>query len=798
MSECAGPAGATDPLWSDERLNSSGETASWLLRSIRTVQPREREQCPSGFNHLLFSPTDPSLLMFCHEGPWHNVERIWIIRADGTQLKKIHTRTMAMEIFGHEFWSADGKRIWYDLQTPRGEVFWLASYDIDTGERSWYSLQRNEWSIHFNISRDGKLFCGDGGDPGQVARAPDGQWIYLFRPELISNRGIEDPGFIRPGVLRAERLVNMSKHDYRLEPNPSFTPDQKWVVFRSKYVRSHLRFRGRSGQGRRRHHGGVAPAGSCRELSARHSVYSGDMGEPGPRRVVPISESRSGPGSTGAPTDRLDSWKEIAAYLRRGTRTVQRWERDQGLPVHRLRHDKLGSVYAYKRELDAWWETRAAELEQEAPLPDEQEPSIAVLPFCDMSREKDQEYFCEGIAEEILLALSKIQGLRVASRMSAFRFKGEARDVREVGRRLRVRHFLEGSVRKAEGRLRIAVQLTDTESGYQLWSERYDREVQDVFAIQEEIARRVVEALEIRLSPKERAALGAAPTRDVQAYDYYLRGRRFYYGYGPQDIGFARQLFTQAIAVDPAYALAYAGLADCWSYIYLNAERSEVAREQADWASARAVELDPASAQAHASRAVALSLNERDEEAQEAFETALRLDPDLFEAHYFYARHLFSHGQKADAVRFYEEAMRVRPEDYQSPLLVAQSYDDLGNPEAARSARLRGIELAEQHVSLNPDDVRAHYMAANGMAALGQNQRAREWAERALALRPDDAMLLYNVGCIFSLLGCVEPAVECLEKAFRHGLRNKGWYENDSNLDPLRDHPRFEALMRQL
>ena len=184
-------------------------------------------------NHLLFSPTDPSLLMFCHEGPWHNVDRVWTIRADGTQLKRIHTRTMEMEIWGHEFWSADGKTIWYDLQTPRGEVFWLAAYEIETGKRTWYSLQRNEWSIHFNVSRDGKLFCGDGGDPGQVARAPDGRWIYLFRPELIPNRGVVDPTFIRPGVLRAEKLVNMSKHDYRLEPNVSFTPDQKWVVFRS-------------------------------------------------------------------------------------------------------------------------------------------------------------------------------------------------------------------------------------------------------------------------------------------------------------------------------------------------------------------------------------------------------------------------------------------------------------------------------------------------------------------------------------------------------------------------------------
>lgn len=184
-------------------------------------------------NHLLFSPADPGLLMFCHEGPWHKVDRLWTIKTDGTGLKKIHTRTMAMEIWGHEFWSADGKTIWYDLQTPRGEDFWLAGYKVDTGERTWYHLQRNEWSIHFNVTRDGTLFCGDGGDPGQVARAPDGQWIYLFRPELIPNRGIEDKSFVQPGVFRAERLVNMSKHQYRLEPNVSFTPDQKWVVFRS-------------------------------------------------------------------------------------------------------------------------------------------------------------------------------------------------------------------------------------------------------------------------------------------------------------------------------------------------------------------------------------------------------------------------------------------------------------------------------------------------------------------------------------------------------------------------------------
>lgn len=200
---------------------------------VKTGQLKVIHRSTDWLNHLEFSPTDPSLLMFCHEGPWHKVDRIWTMRIDGSQITKVHTRTMEMEIAGHEFWSADGKTIWYDLQTPRSEDFWVAGYNVSSGERTWYHLQRNEWSIHFNVSRDGKLFAGDGGDEGQVAHATDGRWIYLFRPELIQNRGVDDPKLIRPGVFHAERLVNMSKHQYRLEPNVSFTPDDKWIVFRS-------------------------------------------------------------------------------------------------------------------------------------------------------------------------------------------------------------------------------------------------------------------------------------------------------------------------------------------------------------------------------------------------------------------------------------------------------------------------------------------------------------------------------------------------------------------------------------
>jgi oligogalacturonide lyase len=197
---------------------------------------REREW----LGHLQFSPTDPNLIMFCHEGTWHEVDRIWTIRADGSDLKKIHTRTMNMEIAGHEFFSADGHTIWYDLQTPRGLDFWLAAYQIATGKRIWYHLERNEWSVHFNVSPDGTLFAGDGGDSEMVARAPDGKWIYLFRPQRVPDvagiKAANADSLIDAGFFTSERLVNMSKHDYRLEPNVTFSPDMKWIVFRSNML----------------------------------------------------------------------------------------------------------------------------------------------------------------------------------------------------------------------------------------------------------------------------------------------------------------------------------------------------------------------------------------------------------------------------------------------------------------------------------------------------------------------------------------------------------------------------------
>ena len=242
----AGPNRLTDVQTADEERGKKGHMMEVRLAkhypmelftyNLKTGRMKKFNRCTDWLNHLQFSPTDPGLLMFCHEGPWHKVNRIWTIRTDGTHLTLVHKRTMAMEIAGHEFWSADGKTIWYDLQTPRGEDFWVAGYNVATGARTQYHLQRNEWSVHYNVSPDGTLFCGDGGDDRMVAHAPDGKWLYLFRPELLPDESgpeIDSSNLIKPGVFHAEKLVNMSKHDYALEPNLMFTPDMKWLIFRS-------------------------------------------------------------------------------------------------------------------------------------------------------------------------------------------------------------------------------------------------------------------------------------------------------------------------------------------------------------------------------------------------------------------------------------------------------------------------------------------------------------------------------------------------------------------------------------
>ncbi|MEE9561830.1 MAG: protein kinase [Thermoanaerobaculia bacterium] len=425
--------------------------------------------------------------------------------------------------------------------------------------------------------------------------------------------------------------------------------------------------------------------------------------------------------------------------------------------------------------------------------------SVAVLPFRNMSPDKDQDYFCEGIAEELINRLGKFQNLRVASRTSAFQFKDADADIREIGERLNVGTVLEGSVRKAANQLRIAAQLVKVADGYRLWSDSYDRELEDVFAIQDEIAQSIVDALHVTLSPSEaKQAVKRAVKVDVQAYDFYLKGRNFFYQFRQQGFEFARQMFARAIVIDPSYSRPYAGVADCCSFLYMYFDSSEDNLQEADAASRKAVEIDPGSAEAHASRGLAVSLNQRFDEAKIEFETALRLDPNNYEAHYLYARSLFAQGNLEEAAKRFEKACQVNPEDYNAPQLLAVTYVGLGREADGIEAFKRSLVVIDRHLELNPDDARAIYLGAGSLCHLGEREKAIKWAEKATTIDPDNPSVLYNVACVYSQLGELERGIDCLEESITTGMGQKEWIENDPDLDPLRDNGRFKALLTRL
>lgn len=429
-------------------------------------------------------------------------------------------------------------------------------------------------------------------------------------------------------------------------------------------------------------------------------------------------------------------------------------------------------------------------------IPDEKR--IAVLPFTTLSDKPELEYMGEGIAEEIIINLGKIAGLRVVSRSSAFALKGKDLSATQVGRKLNVSSVLEGRVRMIGDKLIIAVELIDTQSGLNIWSGKYDSSDSDLLHLIDEISQKVGEALNYDLHPKQMEVTQRRQTHNAEAYDYYLRGRRFYLQFSNQGMELALIMFEKAIEADKHYALAYAGMADCYSYQFQHKARSEEIITKAEEASKKGIELAPKLAEAHVSRGIVLSLQGKFQEAEQSFRYAIERDPTLFLGWYHYGRTCFAAGKIDKAARLFEQANRVEPEDYQSILLAAQSYNDIGSKEMARRLRERGVEIAEKRLELNPGDTRALYMAANTLAFLDQPEKSFALIQRALALEPGDSMLLYNAACVYALLGMPQEALNCAEKAFEAGLTLRGWYENDSNLDSIREEPRFKELMKKM
>ena len=423
------------------------------------------------------------------------------------------------------------------------------------------------------------------------------------------------------------------------------------------------------------------------------------------------------------------------------------------------------------------------------------EKSVAVLYFENLSNSKDDEYFRDGMTEDIITELSKIKELQVFPRAAVLAYRDKPVTGPQVGRELNAACVLSGSLRRAGNRLRITAQLIRAQTGHSIWAERYDRELKDVFEVQDEIARSISQALRIKLSPQEEKAIARKQTDNPQAYDYYLRGRQFFHQFRRKGFDFARQMFARAIVIDPHYARAYAGVADCCSFLYMYWDSVEDNLNEAEAASRKALELDPELAEAHAAGGLAFALKKDFAQAQREFEAAIRLDPKLYEAYYFYARTSFQSGDLAKAAALYEQAARLNPDDYQAVSLLVPVYHGLGRPAEAAATEKRALLLVEKHTENHPDDPRALYLGAGILARIGEHAKSYDWARRALTIDPEETSILYNVACVYALLGKTEDALQCLGKVMEHGTFFKNWAAKDSDLDSLRFDPRFHALL---
>jgi len=425
-------------------------------------------------------------------------------------------------------------------------------------------------------------------------------------------------------------------------------------------------------------------------------------------------------------------------------------------------------------------------------------PSVAVLPFNNMSADPENEYFTDGLTEELISVLAKVEGLRIPARTTVFALKETDLGVQEIGNRLGVDNVLEGSVRKAGNRIRISAQLVKVADGFNLWSETYDRELKDVFVIQDEIANSIAEALQITLSARDQRALRAGQRADIHAYDFYLRGRGYFRRRTQADLESAREMFTKAIDIDSGYAPAWAGLADCYTEFYRNYDSTDDNLEAADRASQMAVDLNPDLAEAHAARGYALGQRLQYEEAESEFRRAVELDDTLFETYYYYGTVAFTKGELETSAEMFERALRVAPDDERAMRLLPQIYRSLGRDSEERLANRRRLELAEKRLELHPDDIQTVLDGANALAALGESERSLEWAGRVLDVDIDDALLLYNVACFFSIAGEADRALDALERSYQEGLADPEWMRQDSDLDNIRKLPRYQALVARM
>jgi non-specific serine/threonine protein kinase len=422
------------------------------------------------------------------------------------------------------------------------------------------------------------------------------------------------------------------------------------------------------------------------------------------------------------------------------------------------------------------------------------ERSVAVLFFENLSGVKEDEYFRDGITEDIITELSKIRGLNTFSRPTVLAFRDKPVTPAQIGQQLGAAYVLAGSLRRAGNRLRITAQLVDTRTDFPLWSERYDREMADVFEVQDEIARKIAEALRVTLSPQEQAALSQKPTENLQAYDLYLRAKSYARRLTQQDLEFALQMFESAVQLDPKFALAYAGMANvCAQHHYRHGSGSgwiERARDAAE----KAVSLQPHLPEAHVARGWVFYANKQYDLSITEGRMALAQKPDCEGVYYMLGRSLFAAGRYQEIADISDEAVRVSGADYNIYVPILNALRAMGKMDALRNMNMRRAEALEVHLKEVPDDARARMQLSITFAALDRAEDAMREANFAMMLRPNEPTVLYNAACTFCMLNRKAEALDAVRKAWDAGFKDAVWARRDPDLALIHDDPEFQKL----
>jgi non-specific serine/threonine protein kinase len=446
-----------------------------------------------------------------------------------------------------------------------------------------------------------------------------------------------------------------------------------------------------------------------------------------------------------------------------------------------------------KRDADSGGR-KAAEAGEPKSGPQKAERSVAVLYFENISGVKEDEYLRDGVTEDIITELTKIKGLKVLSRQAVLPFRDKPVATAQVGQQLKATSVLAGSIRRGGNRLRITAQLVDAQSDSLLWSERYDREMADVFEVQDEIARKIASALRVHLSPQEQEALAARPTENLQAYDLYLRGKSYARRLTRQDVEFALQMFENAVAQDPGFALAYAAIANACAQYHYNYDRKKAWLERSREASRKAVALQPQLPEVKVAQAWILYTQGEYSEAVHVAQEAVERKRDTEGAYYLILRSLFSAGRFQEIAAMADAALEASGTDYNVYVPITNALDALGKKDALAQFRQREIETLELHLRTVPEDARARLLLAADYAALGRPEEAMREANLGIALRPNEANVLYNAACVFCQLGKKDEGMAALRNAYNAGFIDPDWVRKDPDLALLHGDPEFEKL----